>query len=91
MTEGRPGGRSTLMDPEIRTQGLEALRGLIERVTVKHGSNGIVLTLDGALTAMIGLAQNAKNPSEEGLQAKIDVSSIKVVAGVGFEPVTFRL
>ncbi|MBI6630364.1 recombinase family protein [Pontibaca sp. S1109L] len=82
---------ATLADPEIRTQELEVIRGLIERVTLRHEDGEIILTLDGALTAMIDLAQNAKNPSEEGSRTNFDLSSVKVVAGVGFEPTTFRL
>ncbi|WP_245820741.1 recombinase family protein [Flavimaricola marinus] len=82
---------ATLDDPEIRPQALEIIRSLIERVTVRHAEDGVVLTLDGALTAMNGLAQNAKSPSGEGPFAGIDVGSAKVVAGAGFEPATFRL
>jgi hypothetical protein len=37
------------------------------------------------------LAQNAKSPHESGLDDRDFVSSVKVVAGTGFEPVTFRL
>jgi len=81
----------TLIDPEIRPQALELIRSLIERVTIKHVDDGITVALDGALAAMIGFAQNAKSPSGEGPHTNIDVSSIKVVAGVGFEPTTFRL
>ncbi|WP_424988967.1 recombinase family protein [Microbulbifer sp. S227A] len=81
----------TLTDPEIRPQALELIRSLIERVTIKHADDGVIVALDGALVGMIGLAQNAKSPSGEGPCTNIDISSIKVVAGVGFEPTTFRL
>ncbi|MEY8838343.1 recombinase family protein [Cribrihabitans sp. XS_ASV171] len=74
----------TLADPEIRTQALEIVRGLIERVSVRHDEEGVTIELDGALTAMIGLAQNEQSRPEAA-------SSLKVVAGVGFEPTTFRL
>ena len=52
---------TTLADPEIRTQALETIRGLINRVTIRDGTEGVSLELEGALTAMIGLAQNAKS------------------------------
>jgi site-specific DNA recombinase len=81
----------TLADPEIRTAALEIIRGLITRVTVIDGAEGITLDLEGALVAMIGLAQNAKSPHESGLDDRVVFSSVKVVAGTGFEPVTFRL
>ena len=35
--------------------------------------------------------QNAKGPHESGLDDRVVFSSVKVVAGTGFEPVTFRL
>ena len=76
---------ATLADPGIRAQALEVVRGLIERVTVHTGAEGAVtLDLEGALTAMLSLAQpEAGRALGEG--------SVKVVAGVGFEPTTFRL
>jgi len=73
---------AALEDPEIRTPALEAIRGLIERVTVMEDPEGITLDLEGAITAMIDLAQPLR---------EVDGSSVKVVAGVGFEPTTFRL
>ena len=73
-----------LEDPEIRTPALEAIRGLIKRVTVFNEPDGVTLDLEGAITAMIDLAQPlAKNEA--------DLGSVKVVAGIGFEPMTFRL
>ena len=76
---------ATLTDPGIRMQALEVVRGLIERVTVHTDDDGTVtLDLEGALTAMLSLAQpEAGRALGEG--------SVKVVAGVGFEPTTFRL
>jgi site-specific DNA recombinase len=82
---------ATLADPEIRTAALEAIRSLITRVTVHNGSDGLTLELEGALTAMIGLAQNAKSPLGSGLDVGCMERSVKLVAGVGFEPTTFRL
>jgi site-specific DNA recombinase len=77
----------TLADPAIAQPAREVVRGLIERVSVRWEEGQAVVALDGALTAMIGLAQNAKSPAIAGPY----VSSVKVVAGTGFEPVTFRL
>ena len=36
-------------------------------------------------------AQNAKSPPKGGLNHDVLASSTKMVAGVGFEPTTFRL
>jgi DNA invertase Pin-like site-specific DNA recombinase len=82
---------AALADPEIRPQALETIRGLITRVTVRDSAEGLALELEGALTAMIGLAQNAKSPPGGGLDDGLVDRSVKVVAGTGFEPVTFRL
>ena len=46
-----------LEDPDIRAPALEAIRGLIERVTVSDDAAGVTLDLEGAITAMIDLAQ----------------------------------
>ncbi len=74
----------TLADPEIHTVALEAIRGLISSVTVHEDGEGVIVELEGAITAMIELAQ----PEAEGT---VDLRSVKVVAGAGFEPATFRL
>ena len=77
---------ASLADPSIRQQALDMIRGLIARVIVRHDEeeDQIVLELEGALTAMLDAAQ-------AGAGAGIDGCSVKVVAGVGFEPTTFRL
>ncbi len=75
---------ATLSDPEIRPAALEAARALIERVEVREGDGAVVLALDGALSAMLDLAQ-------PGAARVVDGSSVEVVAGAGFEPATFRL
>ena len=74
----------TLADPEIRPMALETMRGLIQSVTVHETSDGIRIDLEGAITALVGLAQ-------PGADAILRVGSVEVVAGVGFEPTTFRL
>ena len=78
---------------------LEALRELIERVDIGPAPNGgepeIILT--GALAAMVRLGlpddPTKTKPSTSGAEGVPDLfnRSVKVVAGTGFEPVTFRL
>jgi site-specific DNA recombinase len=76
---------ATLADTEIRPAALETIRGLITAVTIHEtADNGIRIDLDGAITALVGLAQ----PEAE---AFLSSGSVEVVAGVGFEPTTFRL
>ncbi|SUZ33311.1 hypothetical protein ROE7235_03080 [Roseibaca ekhonensis] len=75
----------SLRDPAIRPAALDTIRTLIEAVTVHIDDMGeVTLALDGALSAMI-------DTSQPGVLRGIDASSVKVVAGTGFEPVTFRL
>ena len=75
----------SLADPAIRTPALEVIRGLIERVTVYAGEDGgVSLELDGVLASMIEAAQ-------PGALRGVGAGSVKVVAGRGFEPLTFRL
>jgi site-specific DNA recombinase len=81
---------STLSDPSIAQPARDVIRGLIERVALRWDDSQPFIILDGALTALIGLTQNAKSPAGAGFGG-IDLSSVKVVAGAGFEPAAFRL
>ncbi|WRH61498.1 MAG: hypothetical protein RSE12_14065 [Fuscovulum sp.] len=81
----------TLADPAIAQPAREVIRSLIERVAVRWEDGQAVVVLDGALTALVGLAQNAKGPAGAGRVGGIEFSSVKVVAGAGFEPAAFRL
>jgi site-specific DNA recombinase len=82
---------ATLSDPDIRTQAIETIRSLIETVTVSIDEEQVCLEFEGAIAKMIGVAQNAKSPLCSGLSVDIINRSVQVVAGVGFEPTTFRL
>lgn len=64
----------TLADPEIRPMALDTIRGLISSVTIHEIDNGMRIELEGAITALVGLAQ----PEAE---AFISSGSVKVVAG----------
>jgi len=75
---------ASLADPSIRQQALDTIRGLIAQVVVHHADEQVVLELEGALTAMVDTAQT-------GARFVINDGSVKLVAGTGFEPVTFRL
>ena len=74
-----------LADSETRMPALEVIRGLRDQVTLHAPRDGeMVLELKGVLSAMIEAAQPG------GLRS-VEHGSVKVVAGVGFEPTTFRL
>ncbi len=74
----------------------ELIRGLVDRVTVTAGSDtkNLSVELEGDIVAMLNLAQNAESGRKRELSA-VDrasfVRSVKVVAGIRFELMTFRL
>ncbi len=84
-----------LDEPDSRTEAAEILRGLVESINVRNLDDGIEIELVGEIANMIEVAQTAdlkgKAASEEAASLKNYTSSVKVVAGAGFEPATFRL
>ena len=84
-----------LNDPDCRTEAAEILRSLIEGIRVRNLDDGIEIELVGEITNMIETAQTAdlkgEAASKEAASLKNYRSSVKVVAGAGFEPATFRL
>jgi site-specific DNA recombinase len=81
----------SLADPAIAQHTREVISGLIERGSVRWEDSQAVMILDGALTALVGLAQNAKGPALAGPYGALSKSSLNLVAGAGFEPAAFRL
>ncbi len=82
---------ASLADPTIAAPARATIRTLIDRISVSFEDGHPVIALDGAITALVGLAQNAKSPAEAGRFAVSVESTMKVVAGAGFEPAAFRL
>jgi site-specific DNA recombinase len=82
---------NVLMDPKIREPAKLLIRELIERVDINYNGTHWNIDIKGEISALVSLAQNAKNPPKGGLDHDAIISSTKVVAGVGFEPTTFRL
>jgi site-specific DNA recombinase len=78
--------RAALADPELRTEALELIRSLIDRVELHPVEDGFRVELVGEIANMIKLSTGA-----ESLASEVERASVKVVAGVGFEPTTFRL
>ena len=88
-----------LQQPEGMLEAKEALRGLIERIVlVPDAATGrLSLDLEGALARLLWLAVAAegvvkrKEPAGAGYEVSDIVEELDLVAGVGFEPTTFRL
>jgi site-specific DNA recombinase len=72
-----------LNDPEARTEAAEILRTLVTRIEVSTEATGTVVTVTGDIVKLL-TAPGGQVPAAFE-------SSVKVVAGVGFEPTTFRL
>jgi site-specific DNA recombinase len=75
-----------------RTEAVEIIRSLVDRVIFRPTpEGGIEVELVGDIAGMVHLAQNSENSPVSGAVHDQFASSVKVVAGVGFEPTTFRL
>ena len=72
---------------ETRTEAREALRGLIDAITLTPEAGILTLQLKGNLAAMLGATVQSKRSPETG-DLLLQVS---MVAGAGFEPATFGL
>src|SRR5215469_10472273 len=80
-----------LNDDSIKMEAGEVLRSLIDRVVLMPAADaldGIDARLHGDLSVVLALSA----PEKQKLPAAVTVGSqLSVVAGVGFEPTTFRL
>ena len=74
---------------------LEAVRSLIERIVLHPlPEQGFEIEIFGDIASMIRLGRtpaNGQTPMGSSADLDLFVRSVKVVAGTGFEPVTFRL
>jgi site-specific DNA recombinase len=75
-------------DPDFRDEAFELIRSLIDEVRLIPEDGQLRISLKGELAGIIAVGEANKKPaaSEEGR-----AEQIKMVAGVGFEPTTFRL
>ena len=80
-------------DETTRTDATELLRGLIDRVLLHLGEHGIEFELVGDIAAMveITLPKDGTAARDGAAVSETFRRSVKVVAGRGFEPLTFRL
>ncbi len=74
-----------LNSKDTKTEATEILRGLIEAINVRPSKYGLEVELVGNIVRMLKL------PGKGSSNLDHHESSVKVVAGVGFEPTTFRL
>jgi site-specific DNA recombinase len=77
-----------LAEPQDREEAIGILRGLIEKISVRPTGHGrsFEVELVGQIANMVGLFPGGENAQKEPYR-----SSVKVVAGEGFEPPTLGL
>lgn len=82
-----------LQNEETTTQAALTFRSLVDQIELIPEGNDLQIVLRGDLAAILRFAACKKNPdalSEAGVLTDL-LSQGSVVAGTGFEPVTFRL
>ena len=76
-------------DDALKAQAFEQLRALIEAVVLTPEDGNLAIDLRGELASMLSLFWSGNAISLRGITS--EVLQMKLVAGTGFEPVTFRL
>ncbi len=84
-----------LAKPEFKAQASDAIRKLIERITLTPSTEGnnkpYIIEVQGVLADILNLALDSDTQEKRPLSESDLNPSIALVAGVGFEPTTFRL
>jgi site-specific DNA recombinase len=78
-----------LHDPATRDEAFELIRSLIDEIRLVPDKGELRIELKGELAGILALAADSKKPGDRGAAGLAE--QIKMVAGTGFEPVTFRL
>ncbi len=77
-------------DDSLKAQAFERIRPLIDTVVLKPENGVLAIYLRGEFASMLELCVCAETQkASAGIPS--EVLQIKMVAGTGFEPVTFRL
>ena len=69
-----------------RMEAAEIIRSLVDSIILRPENGEVAIEVRGDLAGILTLSVNTKNPADMA-----GSSQVKVVAGVGFEPTTFRL
>lgn len=78
---------SRTLAAEDATEARELVRGLVEEIRLVPEAGRLRIEVQGALGAILSLAEGADKAGSGDVLAR----QVKMVAGTGFEPVTFRL
>ena len=78
---------SSITAPDLRAEVIELIQSMIDSIIVTPLPDGFDIELSGELSTILNIVdQKSKNPG-----TSVSGRSLSVVAGVGFEPTTFRL
>jgi site-specific DNA recombinase len=83
--------RGALTTSPDKAEAVEHVRALIDRIVLHPNDDepcGFLMDIEGDLAGILSLSRNSKRAASVSGD---DLVQIKVVAGTGFEPVTFRL
>ncbi len=84
----------SLNDPDLKTEAGELVRSLIDRIILTPDAdapNGHVIALQGELAGILGLCSKGVSGHANARRVGGRKGQVTMVAGVGFEPTTFRL
>ena len=70
---------------------MDAIRALIDEVVLTPETDELRIDLKGELATILRLCQGAQKPQKPAAFGDGLEEQIKLVAGAGFEPATFRL
>ena len=73
---------------ETRDEAMELIRSLVDAIVLTPENGELRIDLNGELAGILALAAESKRPAGAIADGQ---EQIKMVAGVGFEPTTFRL
>jgi site-specific DNA recombinase len=76
-----------LADEAMRDEAFELIRSLLDRIVLLPEGDELRIEIHGELAGILELCQQSKTPG----RSRASAEQIKVVAGAGFEPATFRL
>jgi site-specific DNA recombinase len=79
-----------LDDENTREEAMELIRSLIEAIVLIPDGTGLRVEVRGDLAAILAFGEGTKNKNPSSTD-RDPAKQIKMVAGVGFEPTTFRL
>ncbi|WP_138933221.1 recombinase family protein [Roseovarius arcticus] len=85
---------TSLNDPGIKTEAGELLRSLIEKIILTPADdapNGHLISLQGELAGILSFCDKDIGTNANARSRATGVRQVTMVAGVGFEPATFRL